>query len=135
MSTPVAVIGAGPYGLSTAAHLRARGLPVRVFGQPMASWRTQMPAGMLLKSTPAASSIDAPQTGHTLADFCAATGEGPYASDWDILPIETFVRYGQWVQQRLVPGSGAGQGRLGRPAGRRFRAEAGQRGSSSARGR
>ncbi|MEV5123758.1 FAD-dependent oxidoreductase [Streptomyces decoyicus] len=103
MSTPVAVIGAGPYGLSTAAHLRARGLPVRVFGQPMASWRTQMPAGMLLKSTPAASSIDAPQSGHTLADFCAATGEGPYASDWDILPIEVFVRYGQWVQQRLVP--------------------------------
>ncbi|MEI5135139.1 FAD-dependent oxidoreductase [Streptomyces libani] len=104
MSTPVAVIGAGPYGLSAAAHLRAYGLPVRVFGQPMVSWRTRMPAGMQLTSTPAASSIGVPWPGHTLGDFCAATGEGPYASDRDLLPVETFVRYGQWVQQRLVPG-------------------------------
>ncbi|TJZ51932.1 NAD(P)/FAD-dependent oxidoreductase [Streptomyces piniterrae] len=104
MSTPVAVIGAGPYGLSTAAHLRARGVPVRVFGEPMVSWRARMPAGMLLKSTPGASSIDAPQPGHTLGDFCAATGEGGYESDWDVIPVETFVRYGQWVQERLLPG-------------------------------
>ncbi|MGW1376552.1 FAD-dependent oxidoreductase [Streptomyces sp. NPDC002446] len=104
MSTPVAVIGAGPYGLSTAAHLRARGLPVRVFGRPMASWHEQMPVGMLLKSTPAASSIHTPQAGHTLGDHCAAVGEGRrYESDWDLVPVETFVRYGQWVQQRLVP--------------------------------
>ncbi|MFF2923136.1 FAD-dependent oxidoreductase [Streptomyces celluloflavus] len=102
-TAPVAVIGAGPYGLSTAAHLRARGLPVRVFGRPMVSWREQMPAGMLLKSTPAASSIDAPQAGHTLGDFCAATGEGRYVSDWDVIPVETFIRYGRWVQERLVP--------------------------------
>ncbi|SOE12890.1 Predicted flavoprotein CzcO associated with the cation diffusion facilitator CzcD [Streptomyces sp. 2323.1] len=103
VNTPVAVIGAGPYGLSAAAHLRARGLPVRVFGQPMVSWRAQMPAGMLLTSAPAASGIDVPQPGHGLGDFCAATGEGPYESDWDLVPVESFVRYGQWVQQRLVP--------------------------------
>jgi cation diffusion facilitator CzcD-associated flavoprotein CzcO len=71
---PVAVIGAGPFGLSTAAHLRARGIPVRVFGEPMVSWRDHMPAGMLLKSTPAASNIDAPQPGHNLVDYCDAAG-------------------------------------------------------------
>ncbi|UNO41288.1 FAD-dependent oxidoreductase [Streptomyces sp. MST-110588] len=103
MNTPVAVIGAGPYGLSTAAHLRARGMPVRVFGQPMVSWRAHMPAGMLLKSTPSASSIHTPQPGHTLVDFCDAVGERRYESDWDIIPVETFVRYGQWFQERLVP--------------------------------
>ncbi|MFJ9410279.1 FAD-dependent oxidoreductase [Streptomyces sp. NPDC101393] len=103
MGTPVAVIGAGPYGLSVAAHLRARGVPVRVFGQPMVSWRENMPAGMLLKSTPAASSIDTPQAGHTLGDYCTHTGEGRYESDWDLIPVETFVRYGQWLQERLVP--------------------------------
>ena len=37
--TDVAVIGAGPYGLSLAAHLRARGADIRVFGFPMQSWR------------------------------------------------------------------------------------------------
>ncbi|WP_432036506.1 FAD-dependent oxidoreductase [Streptomyces cucumeris] len=103
MNDPVAVIGAGPYGLSTAAHLRARGLPVRVFGEPMVSWRAQMPAGMLLKSTPVASTIDAPQPGHTLLDYCQASGGPRYESDWDIIPVETFSEYGLWFQRRLVP--------------------------------
>ncbi|MFD7879218.1 FAD-dependent oxidoreductase [Streptomyces sp. NPDC059766] len=103
MSRPVAVIGAGPFGLSTAAHLRARGVPVRVFGDPMVSWRDHMPAGMLLKSTPVASSIDAPQTGHTLADYCDAAGIRRLVTDEDIVPAETFIAYGEWFQQRLVP--------------------------------
>lgn len=103
MNHPVAVIGAGPFGLSTAAHLRARGIPVRVFGEPMVSWRDHMPAGMLLKSTPAASSIDAPQSGHTLADYCDAVGVPRLVADEDIIPVETFIAYGEWFQQRLVP--------------------------------
>ncbi|MGP4001635.1 FAD-dependent oxidoreductase [Streptomyces sp. 8N706] len=100
---PVVVIGAGPYGLSTAAHLRAHGVPVRIFGRPMVSWHEQMPAGMLLKSTPAASAIDAPQPGHTLVDFCDAAGIRRLVGDEDIIPVETFVRYGVWFQQRLLP--------------------------------
>ncbi|GGZ15958.1 FAD-dependent oxidoreductase [Streptomyces poonensis] len=104
MIHPVAVIGAGPFGLSTAAHLRGRGIPARVFGEPMVSWRDHMPAGMLLKSTPAASSIDAPQGGHTLADYCDAAGMARLVTDEDIIPVETFIDYGLWFQQRLVPG-------------------------------
>ncbi|MBT2397677.1 FAD-dependent oxidoreductase [Streptomyces sp. ISL-100] len=103
MIRPVAVIGAGPYGLSTAAHLRARGIPVRVFGSPMVSWREHMRAGMLLKSTPVASNIDAPQPGHDLIDFCADTGERRYESDWDLVPVEIFARYGQWFADKLLP--------------------------------
>ncbi|MGC0338682.1 FAD-dependent oxidoreductase [Streptomyces sp. SLBN-8D4] len=103
MIQPVAVIGAGPFGLSTAAHLRARGIPVRVFGDPMVSWRDHMPAGMLLKSTPAASNLDAPQPGHTLVDYCDAAGIRRLVTDEDIIPVETFIAYGQWFQQKLVP--------------------------------
>ncbi|ATL29742.1 FAD-dependent oxidoreductase [Streptomyces formicae] len=103
MIQPVAVIGAGPYGLSTAAHLRARGIPVRVFGEPMVSWRAGMPEGMLLKSTPVASSIDAPQRGHTLVDYCDAAGIRRLVTDEDIIPVETFAAYGEWFQQKLVP--------------------------------
>ncbi|MCX5255206.1 NAD(P)-binding domain-containing protein [Streptomyces canus] len=103
MIHPVAVIGAGPFGLSTAAHLRARGIPVRVFGDPMVSWRDHMPAGMLLKSTPAASNLDAPQHGHTLVDYCDAAGIPRLVTDEDIVPVETFIAYGQWFQQKLVP--------------------------------
>jgi FAD-dependent urate hydroxylase len=100
---PVAVIGAGPFGLSTAAHLRARGIPVRVFGEPMVSWRDHMPAGMLLKSTPVASNIDAPQRGHDLVDYCDAAGIPRLVTDEDIIPVETFIGYGEWFQRKLVP--------------------------------
>lgn len=74
MSTTVVVIGAGPYGLSTAAHLKARGLHVRVFGSPMASWAENMPAGMLLKSPPSASVLCAPKPGFTLDAYARQTG-------------------------------------------------------------
>ena len=36
---PVAVIGAGPFGVSTAAYLRSRGVEFRIFGSPMHRWR------------------------------------------------------------------------------------------------
>ena len=46
----VAIIGAGPYGLSVAAHLNALGVDYRIFGKPMQLWRDHMPPGMRLKS-------------------------------------------------------------------------------------
>ena len=101
-TAPVVVIGAGPYGLSTAAHLRARGLSVRVFGSPMASWSENMPAGMLLKSPPSASSLSAPQPGFTLDAYCRAVGESVLA-EHDQVPVELFVRYGLWFMGQLVP--------------------------------
>jgi hypothetical protein len=100
--TPVAVIGAGPYGLSTAAHLEHRGIPSRVFGEPMAGWRHHMPAGMYLKSTASASSLSAPAPGYTLADFCKSAGL-TLPSDLQPLPIDLFVKYGLWFQERLAP--------------------------------
>ena len=102
--TPAVVIGAGPYGLSVAAHLSARGSQPRVFGEVMSSWRSHMPAGMYLKSTPDASSLSAAKPGYQLADYCTSQGIRPLqdASD-DIIPIELFTRYGQWFQEQLVP--------------------------------
>src|SRR5450759_2590167 len=101
-SRPAVVIGAGPYGLSVAAHLRARGVPVRVFGEVMTTWRNHMPDGMFLKSTPAASSICAPEAGFTLGAFCALGGPRPLRED-EAVPVGLFIRYGQWFAQRLVP--------------------------------
>jgi hypothetical protein len=100
---PVAVIGAGPYGLSAAAHLKAHGVAVRVFGTPLSAWTDTMPAGMVLKSTPAASTISAPAPGHTLRDFTDAMGERPLVTERDLVTLETFVRYGRWFADRLVP--------------------------------
>jgi FAD-dependent urate hydroxylase len=101
-SSSAVVIGAGPYGLSVAAHLRGHGVPIRVFGQVMSSWREHMPAGMYLKSTPDASNLSAPVPGYTLADFSRATGRQPLTGH-EVVPIRLFSDYGQWFQEQLVP--------------------------------
>ena len=57
----VTIIGAGPYGLSSAAYLRAAGVETRVFGEPMTFWENHMPAGMCLRSNWGASHIADPR--------------------------------------------------------------------------
>ena len=96
----VAIIGAGPYGLSLAAHLRAAGADYRHFGIPMRLWAAAMPQGMFLKSQGFASNIADPGRTHTLEAFCKATGR-PYASYGLPVPLDTFVSYGQWFQSEL----------------------------------
>jgi hypothetical protein len=98
----VAIVGAGPYGLSVGAHLRKAGVSVRQFGLPMQLWRAFMPEGMFLKSQGFASNLSAPDGTHTLEAFCQATGR-PYASYGLPVPLDTFVAYGQWFRAELVP--------------------------------
>jgi len=99
----VAIVGAGPYGLSAGAHLRAAGLSFRQFGLPMRLWRDNMPRGMYLKSQGFASNLSDPRGSHTLEAFCRKTGH-PYASYGLPVPLDTFTSYGQWFADELVPG-------------------------------
>lgn len=100
--TEVAIIGAGPYGLSLAAHLARDETPFRLFGRPMESWRCNMPDGMFLKSGGAASSLSDPTARHTLQAFCA--NEGSEYGAWDVpVSIDLFRRYALWFQAQLVP--------------------------------
>ena len=95
----VAVIGAGPYGVSIAAHLQSYGIEFRIFGTPMHRWRAQMPVGMYLKSEPLASNL-ADASGHyTLQEFCTESGV-PYGSP---VSLETFTRYALSFQRRFAP--------------------------------
>ena len=98
----VAIVGAGPYGLSLGAHLRAAGIGFRQFGLPMQLWRQAMPAGMFLKSQGYASNLSDPDSRHTLRAFCEATGRD-YADYGLPVPLETFVAYGDWFQRAEVP--------------------------------
>jgi cation diffusion facilitator CzcD-associated flavoprotein CzcO len=98
----VAIVGAGPYGLSVAAHTEAAGCSTRIFGKPMSSWDSAMPAGMMLKSDGFASSLSAPDGRGTLAEFCTARGI-PYADKGLPIALETFVAYGHDFQRRYVP--------------------------------
>ena len=98
----VAIIGAGPYGLSLAAHLGADGVDYRIFGSPMHTWRTSMPEGMVLKSEGNASDLYDPDGELTLARYCAEKGL-PYKDVGYPIPLSTFVEYGIAFQQRYVP--------------------------------
>jgi thioredoxin reductase len=98
----IAIIGAGPYGLSIAAHLRARGADFRVFGTPLGTWRTAMPKDMLLKSDGFASSLSAPAPNSTLAEYCR-DHDLPYHPTDIPVPIQTFIEYGLDFQRRFVP--------------------------------
>ncbi|MFJ9207163.1 oxidoreductase [Streptomyces sp. L-9-10] len=95
------VVGAGPYGLSIAAHAAAAGLDLRVFGRPMASWRDHMPPGMFLKSEPWASNLSDPKGAFSLAAYAATQGvEVRHASP---LPVGFFASYGLWFAERAAP--------------------------------
>jgi thioredoxin reductase len=102
-SSEVVIIGAGPYALSIAAHLQAKGIEFRIFGSPMHSWRTSMPAGMFLKSEGFASSLYDPGGSFTLKHFC--NHNGFVYKDTELpVALETFTAYGLAFQQRFVPG-------------------------------
>jgi cation diffusion facilitator CzcD-associated flavoprotein CzcO len=98
----ITIIGAGPYGLSIAAHLKAHKIDFRIFGSPMHTWMTQMPKGMRLKSEGFASSLYDPTSSFTLRHYCQERNV-PYADVGRPVPLETFTAYGLEFQKRLVP--------------------------------
>jgi FAD-dependent urate hydroxylase len=95
----VTIVGAGPYGLASAAYLQAAGIETRVFGEPMSFWERQMPAGMCLRSNLGASHIADPKGYLNLEEYCRQTG----AQLSKPIPLSLFVNYGRWFQQKAVP--------------------------------
>lgn len=94
---PVAVIGAGPYGLSVAAYLQARGIPTQVYGKTMEFW-AKMPDGMHLKSVWSASSLSDPYTRFTLDRYTSFLG----VPKREPITLPYFVAYGNWFARHTV---------------------------------
>ncbi len=98
----VVIVGAGPYGLSIAAHLRAANVDFRILGIPMQLWRERMPNGMLLKSDGFASNLSDPAAVFTLEAYCRLVGI-PYHHTRRPVEIDTFREYGLAFQREIVP--------------------------------
>jgi cation diffusion facilitator CzcD-associated flavoprotein CzcO len=95
----VIVIGAGPYGLAVAAHLKGRGVATHVFGEPMSFWRHNMPKGMKLRSPWGATHISDPDKALSLDVYIASQR----IVRMEPFPLEDFVGYGTWFQAHAVP--------------------------------
>jgi cation diffusion facilitator CzcD-associated flavoprotein CzcO len=92
------IIGAGPYGLSIAAHLKAKRRPYQIFGSPMESWRKHMPEGMILKSEPFASNLWDPGRRFTLERYCRVHNL-PYQHVGSPVRLDFFLKYAEWFRQ------------------------------------
>jgi thioredoxin reductase len=95
------IVGAGPYGLSIAAHLKAAGVPYQLYGTPLESWRKFMPVGMVLKSERFASNLWDPKGQFKLERY-SAEHKIPYQPVGHPLSLEDFLRYAEWFRERAV---------------------------------
>jgi thioredoxin reductase len=97
----VAIIGAGPYGLSLAAHLAARNVANRIFGRPMLFWSRIAAAGTgrYLKSFCFGTDLSTPNPGFSFADYSRPRG----LETIEPCSIGDFAAYGRWFQQANVP--------------------------------
>jgi len=97
-ATDVAIVGAGPYGLSLSTYLSHRDVQHRVFGYPMQTWRAMFPT-MGLKSPDFGTNIATPQAGTTFIEYGLSQGDDMR----EPVSISLFARYGRWLQERFVP--------------------------------
>jgi cation diffusion facilitator CzcD-associated flavoprotein CzcO len=101
-SCDVAIIGAGPYGLSVAAHLGMRGVNHRIFGKPLGTWAGHMPKNMTLKSEGFASNLSAPTSEFTMKAWSDRKGIA-YEDQGLPIGLDTFLEYGEAFRRRFVP--------------------------------
>jgi FAD-dependent urate hydroxylase len=102
VTADVLVIGAGPYGLSVSAHLRALGVDHLIVGRSMDTWRSHMPNGMNLKSEPYGSDIASPAVGHDIEAYCRSH-DLEYVARVGPLSLERFLAYADWFTAQMVP--------------------------------
>jgi thioredoxin reductase len=97
----IAIVGAGPYGLSIAAHLSSRNAEYRLFGTPMHTWSALMPPGMLLRSEGFASNLSDAAGDHTIARYASErrVDVGGWAQP---IPLDIYCDYGRWFLESLA---------------------------------
>jgi len=97
-STDVAIVGAGPYGLSAAAQLKSLGIDFRIFGQPMIFWQRMLPR-INLKSPDFGTNVYTAERGNTFVEWCKEKG---YTRQ-EPIPMARFTEYGLDIQRRHLP--------------------------------
>ncbi len=99
--TQFLIVGAGPYGLASAAYAQHLGLDTLVVGgAPMGFWRDHMPRGMFLR-TPIGWHLD-PFEEYTLSAYLKHNGLSEKQAT--PIPVETYLSYADWfLESRHLP--------------------------------
>ena len=95
------IIGAGPYGLASAAYAKHLGIDFTMSGKPMEFWRNQMPKGMALRSG-GTWQID-PLEIHTVQRYLEFKNIPPDRAS--PLPLNLFVDYADWFGKEVGVGA------------------------------
>jgi thioredoxin reductase len=94
--TEFLIVGAGPYGLATAAYANSLGLDTTIVGRPLDFWKTNMPRGMFLRS-----GIDWHLDARGVATFEAYVNQRRLTpADIRPVPLERFLDYASWFMGR-----------------------------------
>jgi cation diffusion facilitator CzcD-associated flavoprotein CzcO len=96
LDTDLLIIGAGPFGLSMAAYAAHRQLDYRLIGKPMEFWKSNMPAGMYLRSA-CDWHLD-PLGIDTIESFLKT--QSLAVAEVEPLSLEFYLGYVRWFAQR-----------------------------------
>jgi len=96
MNTDVLIIGAGPFGLATAAHAKHLGIDFIIIGKPMEFWKMNMPEGMYLRSA-CDWHLD-PENEGTIEKFLTIQHLTP--ADVEPLSRDFYLSYTEWFQKQ-----------------------------------
>lgn len=95
MKTQFLVVGAGPFGLSSAAYAKHLGVDVTVVGKTLDFWRRNVPRGMLLRSGPDWQ-LDACEV-RTFEAYLQ--NRGLTQEEVQPVPLNVFCEYVEWFRQ------------------------------------
>lgn len=93
------IIGAGPFGLTLAAHLKQQGIDHLVVGKPMEFWEKNMPEGMYLRS---GSDWHLDVSGvYTMDAFIEQ--RGLTTGEVEPIALDFYLEYVRWFLQQTQP--------------------------------
>ncbi len=99
-SIPVLIVGAGPYGLSLANFMTAKGHPFKIIGKPMELWKEHTFSDADLRSDMATSEISHPENAYSIQKFRALHVKDGNAIS-ERVSVHEYRQYIEWVLQEI----------------------------------